>query len=272
MFCPKCGEKNIEGASFCSKCGSTLSTVSSGADTVVTPAPNQNTTVNPKPINQENVVGTIFKHMISGVIKPFTSFNKLKDKLETPKYALIYAGIVSGIMWILSVISQILVSARTYDYSLWSGSHTTFNFARVNYVRIIVGGLFIYVGLVAATAGVFTLACLIAKKKGSFFKFLAITSTAILPYAVASVFLAPLLGMLHFHIEGILSLAGILYSFLIFIGLVNDDIEFQSKEARLLFYFGCIGSICIVFYFLFYYVGASSVSSLGSIDLYDYLY
>lgn len=256
MFCPKCGEKNIEGAKSCSKCGATF-------DIVVKEHKTNSTKNN---TNQENVISKIFKHMILAFIKPFKAYDENKEELSKTSTSLIYAGIVSGIMWILSIISSIFVSARTVKYGLFGTTVTTFDFGRVNYVKVIFGNLFVYTGLVAATAGVFTLACLIAKKKGTFFKFLAITSTAIVPYALANVFLAPLFGMLHVHIQSIISLAGIVYSFLIFIGLVNDEIEFKSKETKLLFYFACIGSLCIVFHFIFYYIGISSIS-LGSYDL-----
>lgn len=260
MFCPKCGEKNMEGAKFCSKCGEALKE-------------SKKTTTKPKevPSNPENVVGTIFTHMIAGFIKPFTSFDKNKEKLSTTKYSLIYAGFVSGIMWILSIISTIFTAARKINYGSFINS-ITFDFSpsNVNYVKIIFVNLFVYVGLVAAIAGILTLCCLIGKKKLTFFKSLAITSTAIVPYALTCVFLAPLFGMLHVHIQGIIAIAGLVYSFLIFFGLVNDEISFKSKEAKFLFYFACIGSLCLVFYFVYYYFGSMDVNKSLLERAYDY--
>lgn len=72
MFCPKCGEKNVEGAKFCAKCGANFEEVVG----VPTKSTKKAVTVKKTVANSDNVVGDIFKHMISAFIKPFESFKK----------------------------------------------------------------------------------------------------------------------------------------------------------------------------------------------------
>ena len=263
MFCPKCGEKNIEGAKFCAKCGSNFENAKVSSNTKKTSSPVK---------TSESIMGTIFRHMIVGFIKPFASFKKTEKNLSTVSASLIYSGIVCGIMWILSIITSIFRAARNVSYG-WSGKTVTWNFGIVRYLKIIGVNLLVYVGLVAAIAGVYCLGSLIVKKTISYFKMLSITSTAIMPYVLTSVFLAPLFGMLNIHVGAVISIAGLVYSFLIFLGLVNEEIDFKSKEQKLYFHLVCMGVLCIVFYFTFYNFGTMNVVKDASLidSIYNYL-
>lgn len=248
MYCPKCGEKNVEGAKFCSKCGQNF-------EKVVTKN-SKSTSKN----NSNNVVGDIFKYMMMAFIKPFEAFKKLSKKLSTPAYSLIYSGIMCGMMWILSIITTIFRAARSVSVS-WTGSTvTTWNFGKVEYFKIIGVNLLVYVGLVAVIAGVYYVASMIVKKNSSYFKMLSITSTAIMPYVLTSVLLAPLFGMLNNHVGAVISIAGLVYSFLIFLGLVNEEFDFKTKEQKLYFHLICIGILCLVFYFTYYNFGHMNVT------------
>ena len=73
MFCPKCGEKNVEGARFCAKCGANFEEVV-GVATEKTKKPVAVKKV--KKENSENLFGDIFKHMIMAAFKPFEAFKK----------------------------------------------------------------------------------------------------------------------------------------------------------------------------------------------------
>lgn len=255
MFCPKCGAKNVEGAKFCAKCGTDFTNKS------VSTKKSASTPIN----NSGNVIGDIFKYMVVSFVKPFSAFKKSSKKLSTPLYSLVYAGIVCGIAWILSIITTIFRAARTVSYG-WTGTTTTWNFGSVKYFKIIGVNLLVYVGLVAAIAGVYCLGSLIAKKTISYLKMLSITSTAIMPYVLTSVFLAPLLGMLNHHVGSVISIVGLVYSFLIFFGLINEELEFKTKEQRLYFHLVCAGVLCLVFYFTYYNFGSMNVTK----SLYDY--
>lgn len=260
MFCPKCGEKNVEGARFCANCGCTFDGVQAGSNA-------QTTSVK----SSENVVGNIFKYILAAFVKPFKMFDKESKKLSTPKYSLIYSGIICGIMWILSVITTIFRAARTVSYG-WSGTVTTWDFGKVQYFKIIGVNLLVYVGLVAVIAGVYCLGSIVVKKSITYFKMLSITATAIMPYVLASVFLAPLLGMLNHHVGAIITIAGFVYSVLIFLGLIDSQINFKTKEQKLYFHLVCAGVLFITFYVIYYNFGSMNVAKTVSLDsIYDYL-
>lgn len=258
MFCPKCGEKNIEGAKFCKKCGANLEKIVGGsAKSEKKVVVQNNKSVN---TNSENVVGDIFKHMIVSFIKPFKSFKKLEKQLSTTKYSLIYSGIVCGIVWILSIISTIFSAAKTTNPG-WFSTFTTWSF-KMNYVKIIFVNLFVYTAIIAAIAGVYCLGSLIAKKTISYMKMLSITCTAIMPYVISTVFLAPLFGLIHSNIEVFFAIIGLVYSILIFFGLIKEEINFKDKEKSLLFHFATAGVLALIFYYTFIYFGQMNVRTL----------
>ena len=254
MFCPKCGEKNVEGAKFCSKCGTNLEEVVSTTKKESKSKVVTKTTA----AKSENVVGDIFKHMINAFIKPFEAFKKSEKKLSSTKYSLIYSAFVCGFAWILSVISTIFSGAKTVSYG-WSGSITSWNFARLNYIKIIFVNLFVYVALIAVIAGVYCLGSLVAKKTVSYFKMLFITCVAIMPYIICAVFLAPLFGLIHHNVGAVIAIVGLVYSILIFFGLIKEEISFKSKETTLYFHLICAGVLALIFYFTFINFGSMNV-------------
>ena len=89
---------------------------------------------------------------------------------------------------------------------------------------------------------------------------LSITCTAIMPYVLTCILLAPLFGMLNNHVGAVISVAGLVYSFLIFLGLVNEEFNFKTKEEKLYFHLTCIGVLCLVFYFTYYNFGHMNVT------------
>ena len=157
MFCPKCGEKNVDGAKFCSKCGTNLEEIMSNKKEVEKNVFNVKVTTKKTVAvkkNTNNVIADIFNHMLLASFKPFESFKKDEKKLSTTATSLIYGAFVCGIAWILSIISTIISGAKQSSFG-WSGTVTTWSFARLNYLKIIFVNLLVYVAVVAIIAGVY---------------------------------------------------------------------------------------------------------------------
>jgi len=262
MFCPKCGEKNAEGAKFCSKCGTNFEDFNKPVKEDI---PIKNEIVKSKPKNSENIMSSIFKYMLMAFIKPFSTFKNNEKKLQTTSFSLIYSGIVCGIMWILSIISTIFSAAKTTSYTYLGGTVTTWSFARIQYIKIIFVNLLVYTAIFAAIAGVYFLASMIIKKTVSFFKMLSITATSMMPYIIATVFLAPIFGLIHTYVGAFIGVLGLVYSILIFLGLIDQEIEFKSKDQKLYFHAACVGLLALIFYFTFINFGTMNVISNKSL-------
>lgn len=280
MFCPKCGEKNIEDAKFCSKCGTNLQELKEKVEEVKKvkedkkvddkkEAKKEVVVKKTEKKNTENIFNDIFKYILFAFLKPFETFKNSSKKLCTTTNSLIFSGIICGCAWILSIISTIISGARTTSYG-WSGTITTWQFGSLNYIKIIFVNLLVYTALVAAIAGVYCLGSIIVKKTISYFKMLTITCTAIVPYIICAVFLAPLFGLIHSYIAAVIAIAGLVYSVLIFFGLIKDELEFKTKEQSLYFHLICAGVLAIAFYFT--YINFGSMNVMRNITLLDYLH
>ena len=271
MFCPKCGEKNIEDAKFCSKCGANLQELKEKtSEQKVEEKKPEKKAVAKKEVkkNSENIFADIFKYILLAFLKPFETFKKSSKKLCTTSGSLIYSGIICGCAWILSIISTIISGARQTSYG-WSGTITSWNFGGLNYIKIIFVNLLVYTALLAAIAGVYCLGSIIVKKSISYFKMLTITCTAIVPYIICAVFLAPLFGLIHSYIAAFIAIAGLVYSILIFFGLIKDELEFKTKEQSLYFHLICAGVLAFVFYIT--YVNFGTMNVIRNTTLLDYL-
>ena len=284
MYCPKCGEKNIEEAKFCCKCGTNLQELKAKKETKETKKEEikenskKETTekVSKKEVvvkkevkkNTENIFNDIFTYILFAFLKPFETFKKSSKKLCTTTNSLIFSGIICGSAWILSIISTIISGAKTTSYG-WSGSITTWQFGNLNYIKIIFVNLLVYAALIAAIAGVYCLGSIIVKKTISYFKMLTITCTAIVPYILCAVFLAPLFGLIHSYVAAVIAIAGLVYSVLIFFGLIKDELEFKTKEQSLYFHLICAGVLAIAFYIT--YINFGTMNVLRNTTLLDYL-
>lgn len=267
MFCPKCGEKNVDGAKFCSKCGTNLEEIMSNKKAVEKNDSNVEVTTKKTVAvkkNTNNIIADIFNHMLLASFKPFESFKKDEKKLSTTATSLIYGAFVCGIAWILSIISTIISGAKQSSFG-WSGTVTTWSFARLNYLKIIFVNLLVYVAVVAIIAGVYFLASMVVKKTISFTKMLAITCTSIMPYIICTVFLAPLFGLIHYYIGAFFAICGLVYSILIFFGLIKEELQFKNKEQSLYFHLICAGFLAVVFYYTFINFGSMNVIRTGTL-------
>lgn len=251
MFCPKCGEKNVEGAAFCSKCGANFEEAVTGT--------NNNRSNTSKSSNSGNVVGDAFKYLLAAFLRPAKAYKTSSKKMSTVANSLVFAGILWGITWILSIISSIFIAARVVSYS-WSGATSTvWNFERIRYAKIIFVNLFVYAALIAAIAGIYCVGSIVVKKTIPYCKMLVITCTSIIPFVVLSVFLAPLCAFIHQNVVAVIGLLGVLYSVLIFFNLIREEIQLKSKEKDLYLHLVCAGILFIIFYFVFINFGSMNV-------------
>lgn len=94
MTCPKCNANNIEGSSFCVKCGTNL----------------KDEGITPKVVEENKTPDFNYMRYISKVLlKPITTFNNNEEQLNDTKVSLTLAAIVSGLM-VLAVVFQNIIA------------------------------------------------------------------------------------------------------------------------------------------------------------------
>jgi hypothetical protein len=150
--------------------------------------------------------------------------------------------IINLVVKMFSSIFVKRIDYATYEYK------TAIDFSEIldlNYLELIFRDFFIYAGFVAFIALIFYVGSLIIKKPSNYLKMVSIAATAIIPYAVGSTFVVPLLTAIWASLGSIASILITVYTVTIFIALINKEIKIEKLDNRI--YFNLV-SISVLFY------------------------
>lgn len=267
MVCPKCGANNIDGSSFCVKCGNNLNNnIEQNINEEQSNINNQN--INPTPVNQVNVAVNskdivqsssvkfnYFTYLFAIFIKPFTCFKEEENKLNKPKIAILLSVLIASVMTLInlftSMISAIFVKKMDVKTFKFKTVVQFSNLKNLDYVDLIFKKFLMFVGIIALIALVYFLVALIFKKKANYVKNLAITCSSLIPYLLIGMVAAPILGKIWSPLNFILLILSIIYSLLIFMNLMNEELKFDNIDIKIYFHLICLGILAIILYYLF---------------------
>jgi len=224
--------------------------------------PNQNIMKNqPKPKNGFNY----FKYIINAIIKPHSNFKENENKMDL-KVVLILSSIVAGIMTLFKLLLTMFNSVRIISAFSDNTTWVWENLKNIKYFKILFSSFFTYIIIIFLIASVYYIASLIVKKEIKFSKLSKIAITAFIPVGLSLSILAPILSLISSYIGLLIYIIGIVYSLIILLELINDEITFDKKDLKIYFHTICltivIVAIIIVFYLLLIKTLALNVSSL----------
>lgn len=307
MTCPNCGANNIDGSSFCIKCGNNLKETQQTApvnqeimqNKQATPKVVQNEqitqintvqnkqTINIKPEKpvynqtQNNITESVIKnsqntkntngqlnyvmYIIAILLKPFKAFKEEESKLCDTKTALIFSSIIAvGMMIINLIISMIsAIFVKTLDYSTFKYK-TEIDFSRLkdlDWLNLIGKNLLIYAGIIVAITGIYYIASLIFKKSANFIKILSISVTSLIPYVVLGMLISPLIGNIWEPLAVFSIIIGAIYSILIFINLINENLIFDNIDMKIYFHLICLSVLASTGYFILIKIIANGITN-----------
>lgn len=312
MICPKCGANNIDGSSFCIKCGTNLKEMPQMTQQPINTMPTQNvqpqnnqvtqTTAQPvinnqqpvinnqqqvinnqpQTINQQPVINqnnanvnnsplNYLTYIINVLLKPFKTFKEEETKLCNPKNSLIFSAIVAVAMMLITLFKAMISSifVKTIDYSTYEYK-TTVNFSQLknlDWVGLLVKNLLIFAGVIVAIALIYYIVSLMFKKSTNFIKMLSVSATSLIPYIGLGMIVSPILGKIWTPLSIIATVTGAVYSLLIFINLINEDLVFDNVDLKIYFHLICLSILGSAGYYLYMKLMFSSVSK----DLNDLL-
>lgn len=299
MNCPNCGTFNNNGFKFCIKCGNNLETTTSNVVELVTTeevlteqsvevAPTQSVDVTPAPVqttvstyqqpvqplqptNVDNTPLNFIKYIISFVIKPFETYKKEEGKLANTKTGLVLSGIVAGAMMIINLLTSMIsaIFVKSLDYSTFEYK-TKIDFAGLkdlDYLSLIGKNLLIYVCIIAAITAVYYLASLVVKKSTNFIKTLSISASSLIPYVIMGMLVSPILGKIWAPLSIVATIVGAVYSAIIFVLLISDNIKFDKKDLSAYFHLACMTILGTAGYYAYMKLFTSGITNQIS----DYL-
>ena len=167
-------------------------------------------------------------------------------------------------MTIINLISTVISVVHISKYVYGSGYKYTWqwsNLKNIKWFSVIFKNFLIYAGAIVGIAAIFYIASLIIKKEIKFIKSLSISATCAIPMIAGSMILSPIASKIWTPLGIIFAMSGIIYSFLIFYELINDEIKLE-KDTKIYFNLACFITILIIGYFILSKVLLGSISSL----------
>lgn len=261
MICPNCGGENTEGSIFCVKCGINLKETTT-QDEIKTTEPNQKKEqLNNQSTNQQKFEGVkktavhYFKYAKDVLLNPYKTFKEKETELTETKNALIFSGILAVVMMLITLLTAMItsifvkeLSAKTFEL------HTVVKFSNLgdlNYLVLIGRNLLIYAGIIAAIAGVYYIVSLIFKKESKFTKLLSISATSIIPFIALGMILSPILSLIWTPLSIIAKVGGLVYSILVFMSLIKEELSFETKDLEIKFHLICLTILGTIGYYLY---------------------
>lgn len=250
MTCPKCNANNIEGSSFCVKCGTNL----------------KGEGITPKVVEENKTPDFNYMRYISKILlKPITTFNNNEEQLNETKVSLTLAAIVSGLMVLVIVFQNVIANIvkTKFDYStLKLKKVLDFDgLSNIEWLNVIFKNFFVFLGIIGLITIVYYLAGIKTKKTNKVVKILSITSTSLIPYVIISVFANELVKMIWLPLSFITTVSGIVYSILIFINLINEEFKYEIAELRVYLHSICLSIIGSTLWYLYIKFMVSSAGS-----------
>lgn len=271
MVCPKCNSNNMDGSTFCIKCGANLkeielvniepNTVNQVNSNVSQPQGGQVNVVESKQSNNVDKSSLGYVSYIIGVLlKPVQNFRNNESKLNNPKTSFVFALLVSLAMTIINLVTTMINVAKPY----YKGYDWDFDSLKdLDYLELIGKNFLIYLGVILAITIVFYIGSLIVKKNMSFIKSLAIATTSVIPAVICSMVLSPLGGMVWDKLSIVLTFLGFVYSIVILYELVNSELSLEG-DVGVYYNASCFLLLAVAAYYV--YVELFTVSSLGGLD------
>lgn len=261
MICPNCGKKNTEGSIFCVKCGINLKETTTQNE-IKTTEPNQKKEqLNTQSTNQQRIEEVkktavhYFKYAKDVLLNPYKTFKEKETELTETKNALIFSGILAVVMMLITLLTAMITSIFVKELSAKTLKlHTVVKFSNLgdlNYLVLIGRNLLIYAGIIAAIAGVYYIVSLIFKKESKFTKLLSISATSIIPFIALGMVVSPILSLIWTPLSIIAKVGGLVYSILIFMSLIKEELSFETKDLEIKFHLICLTILGTIGYYLY---------------------
>lgn len=214
-----------------------------------------------------SVVMDCLAFILAVVLKPIKSLKTKINDYSDVKKAGILVGVVALGRMLIGLIGNMISVIFVKQVNYFSGDSKLVvsfeNLKDLKYFDLIVKQFIGYVIVVAAVAGVYYIVSLIMKKTVNYFKIVSITSVAFVPTFVAG-FASILVSYIYEPLALFIVLAGFIYSFLIFIHGVDNELSFDNSDMKIYFHSICLTVLFVIsYYVLSNYI--SSVLGIGSL-------
>ncbi len=221
-----------------------------------------------KSVGKFDLMATIMNCLTFILAVALKPINALKSKIKEYsdfKSAGILVLFVALARMIINLLGTMIATIFVKKTNFFSGEtklEVSFeNLKDLNYFDLIVKNLFWSIVVIAAVAGIYYIVSMIMKKNANYFRLASITAVAFVPVYAAG-FVSIIVAYIYAPLSAFLVFAACLYSFLIFIHAIDNEVEFKDADFKVFFHTICITVVFIVAY----YVLSNSIGSMTSLN------
>lgn len=202
----------------------------------------------------KNILKDKFNLLKNILLKPVSTMEEHQEKLSDKKESLIFSGIIAGLMLVVTLIQTLISSCfvESYDFKTFKPV-TEFSIEgikNVKWLSEIFNNALVIILWMGAIALIYYLATIIIKKDGNFFKNLNNTAASFLPIIIGAGIVSPILGLINSYLTIIVVIATGVYSILVLLELMNNQIKFKTKDGKIYFNFITLSLIAGGIYYL----------------------
>ena len=216
-----------------------------------------------KSVEKFDLVATIMNcltFILAVALKPINALkSKIKDYSDFKSTGVLVLFVALAKM-IINLLGTMITTVFVKQTNFFSGETKLVvsfeNLKDLKYFDLIVKNLFWSIVVIAAVAGVYYIVSMIMKKETNYFKLAAITAVAFVPVYAAG-FVSIIVAYIYAPLSAFIIFAACIYSFLIFIHAIDNEVEFKDADFKVFFHTICLTVIFIVTY----YVLSNSVGS-----------
>ena len=281
MNCPNCGAQNINGSSFCIKCGANLkeltpmnnmNNVNNANNATVNvqaeqqPLTHETTSTMVQTASQKGSTVSLnfLMYMIAVFLKPIKCFKEEESKLNNSKNSILLALIVTIVMTVANMIKTIFATVRVSSFSFTGGgikyTWQWSNLKNIKWFELIGKNFLIYACIILAITIVFYVGSLIMKKQLSFIKSLAIVTTSVIPAVVGIMILSPIGALIWSPLSIVFMMLGAVYTIVILYELMNNELKLEG-DTKIYFNLVCFGILGVAGYYAYMKLVMTTVSS-----------
>lgn len=205
-----------------------------------------NDIVNPvSPIEKKKISDRVNPIVLIGLLlgaffRPGTTIkDKTKVFTKTKSGLHIYISF-STLILIAFMVSNVINGCFNKIYDINTGTYnTSLDFTRlstVNYLNLLVIGFLLSFGIIMLVTLVYYIASFITNRGLTFGRYLTIITLCLLPFLICTCLVAPIVSIPSYYLGIVLTLFGIVYSFIIIITILNDVLTFKNTNQKIMYH------------------------------------
>lgn len=193
-----------------------------------------------KPLSDKVNIIVLFRLLFGTFFRPGTTIKDKTRAYNKTKPSIKIFLSFSTLTFIAFIVSNVINGCFIKVYDINTGTYnTTLNFSNIvnlDLFSIAITGILLCYGVIILVTAVYYCASFATNRGLTFGRYLSVISLSLLPFMLCLNILAPVVSIPSYYFGVLISIFGIIYSFIILITTLNDMITFKSTNQKIMYH------------------------------------